>query len=316
MSEIKPHIAFAEGWGIWSDEGSWISARFPSPQLLPLNTSLPHSIDNALLAQKSQLLSLSPPEKRNRYLAVACRTDIPPTTAMDAYLRLHLLSHRLLKPNQVNLDDIFTVLPTVAFTHRGVFTLNELDKELKKTDSEVHIYSIDKFPALCDYVVPTGVRIADARRVRLGAYLGEGTTVMHEGFVNYNAGTEGPNMVEGRISAGVFVAAHSDLGGGCSIMGTLSGGNQTQISVGQHCLIGANAGIGISLGNGCTIEAGLYLTAGAIVSVLDEHNHPQKTVKAKDLSQHDNLLFRRHSLNGRIECLPNPHPIALNPQLH
>ena len=175
---------------------------------------------------------------------------------------------------------------------------------------------VDKFPKMTNYVVPAGVRIAHSARVRLGAYVGEGTTVMHEGFINFNAGTEGPGMIEGRISAGVFVGKGSDLGGGCSTMGTLSGGNDVVISVGENCLIGANAGIGIPLGDRCTVEAGLYLTGGSKVQLLDENRQVVETVKAASLAGKSDLLFRRNSINGAIECLTNKSAIALNEELH
>jgi 2,3,4,5-tetrahydropyridine-2,6-dicarboxylate N-succinyltransferase len=235
------------------------------------------------------------------------------------YLKLQLLSHRLVKPHGLSLEGLFGLLPNVAWTSRGPIAVADLAAE--QLAARVHgelldVFSVDKFPKMTDYVVPSGVRIADAARVRLGAYLGEGTTIMHEGFVNFNAGTEGPAMVEGRISAGVFVHAHSDLGGGCSILGTLSGGNATVISVGQKCLIGANAGLGIPLGDQCTIEAGLYVTAGTKVTLLDGAGKTVKICKARDLSGGSNMLFRRNSQTGAVECLPNKGEIKLNTALH
>ena len=185
-----------------------------------------------------------------------------------------------------------------------------------KPQQNTYIRSLDKFPCLTDYIVPPGVRIADASRVRLGAYLSEGTTVMHEGFVNFNAGTLGPAMIEGRISAGVVIGANSDLGGGCSTMGTLSGGNDVKISVGEDCLLGANSGLGIPLGDRCIVEAGLYLTAGSKVEVLDKNNELVKTVKASELSSKDDQLFIRNSLTGAIQCKPNRKKVSLNDQLH
>ncbi len=226
----------------------------------------------------------------------------PPTGPVDAYLRLHLLSHRLLKPHAVNLDGIFGVLANVAWTSLGPVDLGQLERvRLRCRVDGVHleVYGVDKFPRMTDYVVPTGVRIADADRVRLGAHLADGTTVMHEGFVNYNAGTLGASMVEGRISAGVVVGDGSDIGGGASIMGTLSGGGTEVISIGQRCLLGANAGIGISLGDECIVEAGLYLTAGTRVTLPDG-----EVVKAGELSGASNLLFRRNSVSGAVEALP------------
>ncbi len=245
--------------------------------------------------------------------------DSPPVDVPQAYLMLHLLSHRLVRPHEFNLDGLFGVLPTVAWTNMGAVAVGELaalQLRARLDGSLLRVYSIDKFPRMCDYVAPSGVRIADSARVRLGAWIGEGTTVMHEGFINFNAGAEGPNMVEGRISAGVVVGAYSDLGGGSSTMGTLSGGNETLISVGRNCLIGANAGIGISLGDRCTVEAGLYLTAGSVVSMSGHPGFKKEWLKARELSGQDDLLFRRNSRSGAIECQPNTLPIRLNEALH
>ena len=227
--------------------------------------------------------------------------DTPPDGAADAYLRLHLLSHRVVQPNTVNLDGIFGQLANVVWTNRGP-CLPEGFEAVRLSllaDGPVEVRSVDKFPRMTDYVLPTGVRIADADRVRLGAHLAEGTTVMHEGFVNFNAGTLGASMVEGRISQGVTVGAGSDVGGGASIMGTLSGGGTERISVGERCLLGANSGLGISLGDDCTVEAGLYLTAGSLVLLPDG-----EVVKARSLSGAKGLLFRRHSQTGAIEAVP------------
>lgn len=231
----------------------------------------------------------------------------------DAYLRLHLLSHRFIKPNNINLNGLFKVLPNNAWTSEGAISLNDLPIRKIKANlagRNIIVYSIDKFPRMTDYVTPHGIRIADTSRVRLGAYLGEGTTIMHEGFVNFNAGCEGPNMIEGRISAGVFVKKGSDLGGGCSTMGTLSGGGNIVISIGENCLLGANSGLGIPLGNRCTIEAGLYLTAGS--KILFEG----KLLKAKEFSGKNDLLFRRNSQTGQIEALSKSNSVELNKILH
>ena len=230
-------------------------------------------------------------------------TDLqsPPADVADAYLRLHLLSHRLVQPRSINLDGIFGLLPNVAWTTRGPVALDELAAaRLRARTHGEHlvVLGVDRFPRMIDYVVPSGVRIADADRVRLGAHLAEGTVVMHEGFVNFNAGTLGTSMVEGRISAGVVVGDGSDIGGGASIMGTLSGGGQEVISVGQGCLIGANAGIGISLGDGCVVEAGTYITAGSRITLPDG-----EVVKARELSGLPHLLFRRHSVTGALEVV-------------
>jgi 2,3,4,5-tetrahydropyridine-2,6-dicarboxylate N-succinyltransferase len=226
----------------------------------------------------------------------------PPLDAHDAYLRLHLLSHRLIRPHGANLDGVFGLLANVVWTTLGPCDLPSwpaAQQRLRLEGVPVQVLGIDKFPRMVDYVVPGGVRIADADRVRLGAHLAEGTTVMHEGFVNFNAGTLGAAMVEGRISAGVVVGADTDLGGGASIMGTLSGGGKEVIRVGEGCLIGANAGIGISLGDGCIVEAGLYVTAGTLVALPDG-----RTVKASELSGVDGVLFRRNSRTGAVEVLP------------
>ncbi len=244
--------------------------------------------------------------------------DSPPVDVPQAYLMLHLLSYRMARPNELNLDGLFGVLPTVAWTNIGAVAVAELaGQRLRERlgGNLLRVHSVDKFPRMCDYVVPPGVRIADSARVRLGAWIGEGTTVMHEGFINFNAGTEGPNLVEGRISSGVVVQADSDLGGGASIMGTLWGGGEL-LSVGRNCLIGANAGIGISLGDRCTVEAGLYLTAGSVVTALGADGSVVRQLKARELSGEDDLLFRRNSLSGAIECLPNTKPIRLNEALH
>ncbi len=225
-----------------------------------------------------------------------------PTTVEDAYLRLHLLSHRLVAPNTINLSGLFGVLPNNAWTTLGPVNPAKLDDvrlRCRAADRQFAVTSVDKFPRMTDYVVPSGVRIADADRVRLGAHLADGTTVMHEGFVNFNAGTLGHSMVEGRISQGVVVGDGTDLGGGCSIMGTLSGGGSEVIALGEGCLLGANAGLGISLGDGCIVEAGLYVTGGTIVQT-PEGQH----VKARELSGADRLLFRRNSVSGGVEVLP------------
>ncbi|MGB0360629.1 MAG: DapH/DapD/GlmU-related protein, partial [Endozoicomonas sp.] len=226
---------------------------------------------------------------------------------------------RLVKPHGVNLQGIFPLLPNVVWTNEGAIDLNELPARQLQARAEgrvLSVNSVDKFPKMTDYVVPEGVRIAHTARVRLGAYVGEGTTVMHEGFINFNAGTEGKSMIEGRVSAGVMVGEGSDLGGGCSTMGTLSGGNNVVISVGKNCLIGANAGLGIPLGDRCIVEAGFYLTAGSKVQVLDDQKKIVEVVKAGYLSGKSDLLFRRNSLTGAIECLTNKSAIELNDELH
>jgi len=245
--------------------------------------------------------------------------DQPPRNVPEAYLKLHLLSHRLVKPHGTNLEGLFGVLPNVAWTSEGAIDLAELPQRqlsARLRGEVLEVSCVDKFPKMTNYVVPGGVRIAHTARVRLGAYLGEGTTVMHEGFVNFNAGTAGPGMIEGRISAGVYVGSGSDLGGGCSTIGTLSGGGNIVISVGEKCLIGANAGIGIPLGDRCTVEAGLFVTAGTKVTLLDADGMSVQTAKARDLAGKSDLLFRRNSTTGAVECLTNRSAVELNEELH
>jgi 2,3,4,5-tetrahydropyridine-2,6-dicarboxylate N-succinyltransferase len=237
-----------------------------------------------------------------------------PVDAHDAYLRLHLLSTRKVKPHGQCLDGLFGKLSNVVWTNVGPYApegFEDVRGLLKSQGVHVHVHSVDKFPRMTDYVVPTGVRIADADRVRLGAHLAEGTTVMHEGFVNFNGGTLGKSMVEGRISAGVVVDDGSDVGGGASIMGTLSGGGAVVVRIGKNSLLGANAGCGIPLGDNCTIEAGLYITAGSKVLLADK-----RVVKASALSGQNDLLFRRNSLTGAIEVVHKKNETVLNPELH
>jgi 2,3,4,5-tetrahydropyridine-2-carboxylate N-succinyltransferase len=250
---------------------------------------------------------------------VAVRTvieslDDQAVDAHDAYLRLHLLSHRLVVPHGLNADGFFGVLTNVVWTNHGPCAVAgfELVRAKLRRLGPVNVYGVDKFPRMVDYVIPDGVRVADADRVRLGAHLASGTTVMHEGFVNYNAGTLGASMIEGRISAGVVVGDGTDIGGGASIMGTLSGGGKEVISVGRRCLLGANSGLGISLGDDCVVEAGLYITAGTKVTMPDG-----EAIKAQDLSGGSNLLFRRNSVTGAVEVSARDgQGIALNEALH
>ena len=245
--------------------------------------------------------------------------DKPIEDVVSAYLKLHLISYRFVLPNSINLDGLFNALPNVAWTNKGPIPIDEIDQELlnsKQNKNDLFIRSLDKFPQLVDYIIPKNVRIADTSRVRLGAYLSPGTTIMHEGFVNFNAGTLGTAMIEGRISAGVVVGDNSDLGGGCSTMGTLSGGNNIKISIGENCLIGANAGVGIPLGDNCTIEAGLYITAGTKIELYKENGDVDGVFKGSELSNCSNLVFLRNSQNGKVFAKVNQKSINLNSELH
>lgn len=258
-------------------------------------------------------------ESNSTIVAMFIAENTAPASVAEVYLKLHLLSHRLCKPHSLNLQGAFGILRNIAWTNLGPIAVEELGARQLQARSKglvLDVMSVDKFPKMVNYVVPAGVRIADTARVRLGAYVGEGTTVMHEGFINFNAGTEGSAMIEGRISAGVVVGEGSDLGGGCSTMGTLSGGGTAIISVGRDCLIGANAGIGIALGDRCIVEAGLYVTGGTKVSVLDNEGNLVQHIKARDLSGRSDLLFRRNSQTGAVECKTNKTSIALNAELH
>ncbi|HXC84929.1 MAG TPA: DapH/DapD/GlmU-related protein [Trebonia sp.] len=278
-------------------DGTPLCAWFPAPKLgTPGNVGSESPADSDQYEDEVRGVLVS-----RRSYAIA-DLDKPPADTADGYLRLHLLSHRLVRPNSINLDGIFAVLPNVCWTSLGPVAASEIDAARQRAlerGQYLWVRAVDKFPAMLDFVVPAGVRVADAARVRLGAYLAEGTTVMHEGFVNFNAGTLGPVMVEGRISQGVTVGAGADVGGGASIMGTLSGGGTRVISVGQRCLLGANSGLGISLGDDCVVEAGLYLTAGTIVTLPGG-----KQAKARDLSGQPGMLFRRNSVTGSVEAIP------------
>jgi len=256
------------------------------------------------------------PVRRRPVVTFLASLDDAPVDAHDVYLRLHLLSGRKVVPHGLNLDGQFGLLANVVWTSLGPCDVASFDAartRLRANGTAFTVFGIDKFPRLVDYVAPVGVRIADADRVRLGAHLAEGTTVMHEGFVNFNAGTLGAAMVEGRISAGVVVGANSDVGGGASIMGTLSGGGKEVIAIGEDCLLGANAGIGISLGDRCVVEAGLYVTGGTLVTLPDG-----KVAKARELSGTSDLLYRRNSTTGAVEVLPRSGAWAegLNEALH
>ena len=345
MSQL---FAFGIGLATTNSKGEWLEAYYAKPlrvsndqtaeQLLDaikgsnidfngVNSTI--ALDDSQLGALSASLRANNPEQAELaqslcqssrpVVLVVLVTDSEPTSPPEAYLKLHLLSHRLVKPHGIDLSGIFASLPNLAWTNQGPIDLNELaDKQLqaRKQGRWLSVKSVDKFPPMTDYVVPSGVRIADTSRVRLGAYVGSGTTIMHEGFINFNAGTAGASMIEGRISAGVFVGKNSDLGGGCSTMGTLSGGGDIINSVGENCLIGANAGIGIALGDRCTVEAGLYVTAGTKVSLLDDTGKQAQLIKARELSGKSDLLFRRNSQTGAVECKTNQTIVELNQALH
>jgi 2,3,4,5-tetrahydropyridine-2-carboxylate N-succinyltransferase len=341
MSASPFSLAF--GVGTQNRQGAWLEVFYALPLLNPsaeivaavapilgytggnqaiaFNTDLASKLADALksvdAAQAALLTRLA--ESHKPLVATVLAEDAALTSTPEAYLKLHLLSHRLVKPHGLSLAGVFPLLPNVAWTNQGAIDLGELAErqlEARLKGQLLEVFSVDKFPKMTDYVVPAGVRIADTARVRLGAYIGEGTTVMHEGFVNFNGGTEGPGMIEGRVSAGVFVGKGSDLGGGCSTMGTLSGGGNIVIKVGEGCLIGANAGIGIPLGDRNTVEAGLYITAGTKVALLDENNDLVKILKARDLAGQPDLLFRRNSQTGAVECKSHKSAIELNEALH
>ena len=281
--------------------------------LQTLISTAPELVPVSLLAAQQSC------NNQHELIAIRLTADEDIGSTEEAYLKLHLLSHRLALPNTLNLGGIFAHLPNLAWTSAGPIEVTDLPQALLNARAQglnLEVFSIDKFPKMVNYVVPTGVRIADASRIRLGAYLGDGTTVMHEGFVNFNAAALGPNMVEGRISQGVIIGAGTDLGGSSSTQGTLSGGGDIVISVGKECLIGANAGLGIPLGDRCTIEAGLFVTAGTKVSVLDDGGDTIETVSARTLAGRSDLLFRRHSSTGTVQCLTNKSAIELNEMLH
>ena len=312
-------IGASRAWGyglatVATDTNTVLDTWFPDPNL----GEPPAGFDPHLIP--SNLASLEGSDDSRGVIHSGVTTvielDAPPQSTSDAYLRLHLLSHCLVTPNSVNLDGIFQLLPIVAFTTRGPVSPEFYDRNRRALMASGAIMtSLDRFPPLLNYVTPPRVRIADASRVRLGAHLAPGTTVMHEGFVNFNAGTLGTSMVEGRISQGVVIGDGTDIGGGASIMGTLSGGGKEVISVGQRCLLGANSGIGISLGDDCVVEAGLYVTAGTKVQVVTAGDSAE--VKAGELSGRSNLLFRRNSLSGSVEVLARDgRGIKLNEILH
>jgi 2,3,4,5-tetrahydropyridine-2-carboxylate N-succinyltransferase len=337
MTETSSAPRSAHGFGLatiavaagadGAEEAAVLDVWFPSPAL---GTAAEHLRDDAVVdAAPAELVAAADNGDdadrgtQTKVVFVQVDLDQPPADTADVYLRLHLLSHRLVKPNSINLEGIFGKLPNVVWTNFGPCHPSnfETTRARLRRRGSVTVYGVDKFPRMVDYVIPSGVRIADADRVRLGAHLAEGTTVMHEGFVNYNAGTLGTSMVEGRISAGVVVGDGTDVGGGASIMGTLSGGGKERITLGERVLLGANSGVGISIGNDSVVEAGLYVTAGTRVRIggfKDEFGeNAEKVVKAAELSGRPNLLFRRNSTNGQVEALPrNGQKVELNEALH
>lgn len=285
------------------------------------NTQLVQLLEQSIVAEDPELHTTlrQLDSSQHDIVVMLIAEDTAPASVPEVYLKLHLLSHRLCKPHSLNLNGAFGILHNLAWTNQGAVDLDDLPArqlQARLKGEVLEVMSVDKFPKMSNYVVPKGVRIAHTARVRLGAYIGEGTTIMHEGFVNFNAGTEGPAMIEGRISAGVMIGAGSDLGGGCSTMGTLSGGGTEIISLGKDCLIGANAGLGIPLGDRCIVEAGLYVTAGTKVLLLDSDNQVVGTIKARELAGKTDLLFRRNSLTGAVECKANKTAVALNAELH
>ena len=305
----ETRTAWAWGLATVHTTGAVLDTWYPEPRLGSDVTDEPPS----LLVEAQQVDEIRQVE--SKVMRVEINLDEAPESVEDAFLRLHLLSARLVAPHGLNLTGIFGVLPNNAWTTRGpvrVADVNRVRMLLHARGEQLTVYGVDKFPRMVDYVTPTGVRIADADRVRLGAHLAEGTTVMHEGFVNFNAGTLGTSMVEGRISSGVVVADGTDVGGGASIMGTLSGGGQEVISLGERCLLGANSGVGISLGHDCVVEAGLYITAGTKVTLSDG-----SVVKARELSGQDDLLFLRDSVSGAVLARHRRgSKVSLNSALH
>jgi 2,3,4,5-tetrahydropyridine-2-carboxylate N-succinyltransferase len=314
-ADAAPSAAWGYGLATLDAGGAVLDAWFPSPSLgePPADASAPAELE--ALATPDDVRRVTREVRR----VVVADLSAAPASTEDAWLRLHLLSHRLVVPHRISMEGVFGQLTNVVWTSAGPCAVDGFEQtraRLRADGRHVAVYGVDKFPRMTDYVVPSGVRIADADRVRLGAHLASGTTVMHEGFVNFNAGTLGTSMVEGRISAGVLVGDGSDVGGGASIMGTLSGGGKQVISIGERCLLGANSGLGISLGDDCVVEAGCYVTAGTKVTIKDMDSKP-KVVKAAELSGASNVLFRRNSVTGAVEAEPwHGDGIVLNAALH
>jgi len=338
------YFSFAIGIGAQNKKGEWLDIYYQQPLLNPSDSLIKAAAavaghkggNEAITLTKGQLVELAEAlngagESAQAELASKLQnteqpvvvtfieTDEAPASVPECYLKLHLLTHRLVLPHGTNLTGLFGLLPNVAWTSEGAIAIDELaDRQLaaRMKGSVLEVSAVDKFPKMTNYFVPATTRIADTDRVRLGAHMGDNTTVMHEGFINFNAGTLGASMIEGRISAGVVVGKGSDLGGGCSTMGTLSGGGNIIISVGEESLIGANAGLGIPLGDRCIIESGLYITAGTKIMLLDDSNQDVEIVKGRDLAGVADLIFRRNSLTGRVEAKTNKTAIQLNEALH
>ncbi|MGO1297026.1 MAG: 2,3,4,5-tetrahydropyridine-2,6-dicarboxylate N-succinyltransferase [Vibrio sp.] len=338
------HFALGFGSATKNRDGKIIEAYFPAPILTPSESLIAELSAATEYTQGNQSLELTATDaaklasvfanhaqadnakfaekaaqSEQPLVLVILASDEKPSSVAEAFLKLQLISHRLAKPHGIVLDGIFGLLHNIAWTNEGPIDLPELaDRQIdaRLAGRALNVDCVDKFPKMVDYIVPTGVRIADTSRVRLGAHVGEGTTVMHEGFINFNAGTCGVSMVEGRISAGVMVGNGSDIGGGASIMGTLSGGGKVVVSIGESSLLGANAGLGFPLGDRCTIESGLYVTAGTKVQMLDKDGQKVEMIKARDLAGVSDLLFRRNSQTGQVECLANKSAVELNSALH
>lgn len=340
MSE-SDFFSIAFGIGTRNRNGEWLEVYYPQPVFRPDQNIVTNlgliadyqggntfvEVDDDFLEAATNILTEGRQHDVIRALITSkqprivtfIQSDEALTSTPEAYLKLHLLSHRFVTPNSINLDGIFGLLPNVAWTNKGAVDpaeLFDLQLQARAAGETLEVSSVDKFPKMTNYVVPKGVRIAHSARVRLGAYIGEGTTVMHEGFVNFNAGTLGEGMIEGRLSQGVTVGNGSDLGGSASIPGTLSGGGTVVISIGEDCLISANAGCGIPLGDRCVVEAGLYITPGALIQVLDEKRNPVEVVKARELSGRSDMMFIRNSQSGQVECRINTKQVSLNEELH
>lgn len=333
--------ALAFGIGTKNRNNEWLEVYFPRPAFRPEQALVDGiaaatgysggNTDIELDADKLKKLADTIVDEGQKSVITQMASSVRPVvltmiesdaalqSTPETYLKLHLLSHRCVLPNEQNLEGIYPLLPNVAWTEQGAVDLNEIEElqfEARLEGRVLEVSAVDKFPKMTNYVIPSGTRIAHSARVRLGAYVGEGTTVMHEGFINFNAGTLGPNMVEGRVSQGVTVGGGTDLGGSASTAGTLSGGGNIVISIGKDCLISANAGTAIPLGDRCTIEAGLYITPGTVVQTMDEDRNMLKLVKARELAGQSEMLFIRNSQNGVVECRTNRSAIELNSTLH